>query len=162
MSPPLPAGFELHTFAALDVRTLYELLALRQRVFIVEQRCLFLDADGQDERALHLLHRDGAGVIDAYARLFLPSREMPHARFGRVVTAPEVRGQRLGHRLVDVALLVLDALASGHEVHISAQAHLDAWYSKHGFVAVGDLYLEDDIPHLHMVRSQDPNASSSG
>lgn len=153
MSPEIPAGFALFTFAELDGPTLYDLLALRQRVFIVEQRCLFLDADGQDTRALHLLHRDDAGVIDAYARLFLPTPETPHARFGRVVTAPEVRGQRLGHRLVDVALAVLDQLAPGHEVHISAQAHLDAWYSKHGFAAVGDLYLEDDIPHLHMVRA---------
>lgn len=148
----LPPGFALHPFAALDPRTLYEVLALRQRVFIVEQRCLFLDADGQDARALHLLHRDEHGVIDAYARLFLPTREAPHARFGRVLTAPEARGQGLGHRLVEAALTALDALAPGVEVHISAQAHLDSWYSKHRFAVVGDVYLEDDIPHLHMVR----------
>jgi len=151
----LPAGFSLHPFAGLDLRTLYEVLALRQRVFIVEQRCLFLDADGQDERALHVLHRDERGVIDAYARLFLPTPETPHARFGRVVTAPEVRGQGLGHRLVDAALAALTELAPHAEVHISAQAHLDAWYSKHRFVVVGELYLEDDIPHLHMVRRPD-------
>lgn len=149
---PLPDGFELHHFDALDARTLYEVLALRQRVFIVEQRCLFLDADGQDQEAQHLLHRDARGVIDAYARLFLPTPDLPQARFGRVVTAPEVRGQGLGHRLVEVALAVLEAQAPGVEVHISAQAHLDTWYSKHRFAVVGDVYLEDDIPHLHMVR----------
>lgn len=151
----LPTGFSLHCFDELDRRALYDVLALRQRVFIVEQRCLFLDADGQDQHALHLLHHDERGVLDAYARLFLPTPAAPHARFGRVVTAPEARGQGLGHHLVDVALAVLAERAPGVEVHISAQAHLDTWYSKHRFVAVGELYLEDDIPHIHMVRRPD-------
>ena len=42
------AVLRLHTFAELSGEELYELLSLRQRVFIVEQRCAYLDADGLD------------------------------------------------------------------------------------------------------------------
>jgi len=146
----LPEGFRLCAFAELDLVTLYAILALRQRVFVVEQRCSFLDADGRDAHALHLVHQGPA--IDAYARLFLPDRVTPHAHLGRVLTAPEVRGQGLGQRLVLVALALLEELAPKADVHIAAQAHLEAWYAKHRFVAVGRPYFLDGIAHRDMVR----------
>jgi len=173
MELQLPPGFELHRFEALTPELLYQILALRQVVFIVEQRCMFLDADGRDRDALHLLYRAPPGSLRsrelppdtalavsrgepapeliAYARLFLPTAAKP-ASFGRVITAPNARMRGLGHRLVDVALEVLAGLAPGADVHIAAQAHLDTWYSKHRFEPVGEPYLDDGIPHLDMVR----------
>lgn len=145
----LPEGFTLHAFEALGVDLLYAIMVLRQRAFVVEQDCVYLDADGRDQHALHLVHRTD-GVVDAYARIFLAPND--EVGIGRVVTAPEVRGTGLGHRLVDAALLVCDAFAGEREVHIEAQAHLEAWYSKHRFETISDIYLIDGIDHFDMVR----------
>jgi len=150
----LPAGFAVYRFEALGVPLLYAIMALRQRVFVVEQRCVFQDADGRDAEALHLVHVPaGSPDPDAYLRLFLPAPAdaAGHAVIGRVLTAPEARGTGLGHRLVDVALDLIATLVPGREVHIAAQAHLDTWYSKHGFEITSAPYLEDDIPHVDMV-----------
>jgi len=155
----LPAGFALYAFEALDGPMLYAIMALRQRVFVVEQQCIFQDADGRDTHALHLVHvPPGATDPDAYLRLFLPRSDADqprHVVIGRVLTAPEVRGTGLGHRLVAVALDLVAKLAPGVDVHIAAQAHLDVWYAQHGFVVTSAPYLEDDIPHVDMVLRAD-------
>jgi len=152
-SVTLPAGFALYAFEALDGRLMYAILALRQRVFVVEQQCVFQDADGRDARALHLVHMPpGASEPDAYLRLFLPSGEGSQVVIGRVLSAPEARGTGLGHRLFEAALTVAATLAPGVDVHIAAQAYLEAWYGKHGFVTISAPYLDDNIPHVDMVR----------
>lgn len=148
--PDLPPGFSLHAFTELDPNALYAILALRQRVFVVEQDCVFLDADGRDAEALHLVHRTRSGEVDAYARLFLPSTARDHVEFGRIVTAPEVRGTGLGKHLVAAALDAVATLAPGAPIHINAQAHLDRWYRRFGFEPVGEPYLYDGILHLAM------------
>lgn len=142
-------------FHALSCDALYAVMALRQRVFVVEQKCPYLDADGADPRATHLLGYDPAGALVAYARLFGPGQKAQGAcALGRVVTAPEVRGTGLGRLLVAEALRCLDGLWGPRaRVVISAQSHLQRFYGEFGFVGVGDPYLEDDIPHREMVRS---------
>lgn len=145
----LPEGFALYRFEGIEGPLMYAILALRQRVFVVEQHCVFQDADGRDKDALHLVHVT-AGGVDAYLRVFLP--EAPgQVVIGRVVTAPEARGTGLGHRLFAESLKVCAVLAPGRDVHIAAQAYLEAWYSKHGFATVSEPYLDDDIPHVDMV-----------
>jgi len=155
----LPEGFALHAFEAIDGRLMYAILALRQRVFVVEQRCVFQDADGRDADALHLVHVPaGSTTPDAYLRMFL--RPAPgQVVIGRVVTAPEARGTGLGHRLFAASLEACEILAPGRDVHIAAQAHLEAWYSKHRFETISAPYLDDDIPHVDMVlrRPQRPH-----
>lgn len=146
--------FEHTDFAGLSARALYDVMALRQRVFVVEQRCAYLDADGADLRATHLCGYDDAGALVAYARLFGPGEKGPgRCSLGRVVTAPEVRGTGLGRALVAESLRRLDAAWGPRAcVVISAQAHLQRFYGEFGFEGVGDTYLEDDIPHRKMVR----------
>lgn len=146
--------FEHTDFAAMSARTLYDVMALRQRVFVVEQRCAYLDADGADLRATHLRGYDGDTLV-AYARLFAPGEKGPgRCSLGRVVTAPEVRGKGLGRALVAESLRGLDAQWGPRAcVVISAQAHLQKFYAAFGFVGEGDTYLEDDIPHRKMVRA---------
>ncbi|MEL6142288.1 MAG: GNAT family N-acetyltransferase [Bacteroidota bacterium] len=132
---------------------LYAIMMLRQEVFVVEQTCPYLDADGYDQTALHLLGTNKDGKLMAYARLFRSGQAYPqYASIGRVVTAPAVRGQGLGYQLMDQALLELIANFGPTPVKISAQAHLQDFYSKLGFVSVGEGYLEDDIPHWAMVK----------
>jgi len=139
-------------FDALSVRDLYALMTFRQEVFVVEQRCAYLDADGLDPRAWHLWTESPQGHVLAYARLFAPGVKYPEASLGRVATALSVRRTGLGRELVAEALAVLARECPGAAVHISAQSYLERFYASYGFVTVGEGYLEDDIPHLAMER----------
>lgn len=134
----------------LDRDALYAVMVLRQRVFVVEQDCPYLDADGRDPEALHLLGRQD-GALVAYLRAFLPD-ESGAARIGRVVTAPEVRGTGLGRPLMREGLARLHAHAGPCPVVLSAQAHLERFYASLGFAVCGPGYDEDGIPHLPMRR----------
>jgi len=150
----LPSNAWLVPFDALSVDRLYAAMALRQIVFVVEQACVYLDADGKDRHALHLGFDDASAPngLAAYARMFLPTADQPFSVFGRVITAPTHRKAGLGHRLVATCNACLDALAPGVETHIAAQLYLERFYAGHGFTSVGTPYLEDDIPHIDMVR----------
>lgn len=145
----------LKPWCELTTDELYDLLALRVEVFVVEQTCPFQDLDGLDRRdgVLHLLGwQDGALV--AYARLMAPGvAKAQQVVIGRVVTSPEARGDGLGHRLMQQALQECARLWPGVSIYLGAQAHLQGFYGRHGFTAVGEPYLEDDIPHIGMSSS---------
>ncbi len=134
---------------------LYALMQLRQQVFVVEQACAYLDADGADLQAHHQMGWQavpGAGpVLLACARILPPGLRYPQASIGRVVTAPSVRGSGLGRELMQRTMQHCRALHPGHGIAISAQAHLARFYGGLGFVAEGDVYDEDGIPHLKML-----------
>lgn len=138
-------------FHELGVDRLYDALALRCRVFVLEQGP-YLDPDGIDRDAWHLLGHDDAGVLQAYLRVVDPGRKYAEPSMGRVITAPERRGTGLGHALVAEGLRRAGAAWPGQGNRISAQAHLEAFYGRHGFVAVGAGYLEDGIPHREMLK----------
>lgn len=152
MSAPPAVTWRCDPFAELSLRELYELLALRQRVFVVEQRCAFQDADGLDEPAWHLQGRGLEGALLAYARLLGPGVKYREASVGRVITAPEARGTGLGRELMRQAVARVEAVWGPGPIRIGAQAHLQRFYGEQGFVAEGALYDEDGIPHVEMVR----------
>ena len=139
-------------FGELGVDNLYDALALRCQVFILEQ-VPYLDPDGIDRQAWHLLGRDDAGVLQAYLRAVDPGVKYPEPSLGRVVTAPALRGTGLGRRLLAEGLRRCDLAWPGQGNRISAQAHLARLYAEFGFVGVGEPYLEDSIPHLEMSRA---------
>ncbi len=138
-------------FHALGVDDLYDALALRAEVFVVEQACVFQDADGADRHSAHLLGRDGAGVLQAYLRVVDPGVKYPEPSLGRVITSAAARGTGLGHRLVDEGLARCGSAWPGRPIRIGAQARLQAFYASHGFVREGVDYIEDGIPHCEMV-----------
>lgn len=138
-------------FDDLGLDDLYDALALRCRVFIVEQGP-YQDPDGLDRHAWHLLGRDDAGALQAYARLVDPGRKYDEPSLGRVITAPERRGTGLGHVLMREALARSALAWPGRGIRISAQAHLQGFYRQSGFRPVGDEYPEDHIPHIQMFR----------
>ncbi len=143
----------LKPWRELDRDVLYAILALRQEVFVVEQSCAYLDADGWDAPARHLWHVDPAGAVTAYCRLFPAGARYDEASVGRVVTARSVRRTGLGRELMARALEALDAEhGSRAPVRIHAQAYLERFYGDFGFVRDGENYLEDGVPHLDMVR----------
>ncbi len=139
-------------YEALRLDDLYDALALRSRVFSVEQHCPYLDPDGVDRQCWHLLGRDDAGVLRAYLRGVDPGVKYEDASIGRVVTSPEWRGTGAGRALVAEGLRRMDAAWPGQGLRISAQAHLQRFYAGFGFQAEGNEYLEDDIPHIEMWR----------
>jgi ElaA protein len=143
--------FRVLAFRDLDTATLYAWMALRQRVFVVEQSAAYQDADGVDLDAWHVLayHND---VLVAGARVIPAGVLYDDAAIGRVVCAPEARGQGVGRAVMHAALAHLRALWGPVAVHISAQAYLREFYASLGFVVDGEGYLEDGIPHWPMTR----------
>ena len=134
------------------MHALYDILALRCRVFILEQGA-YLDPDGADLHSWHLQGRDEAGVLQAYLRGVEPGIKYAEPSIGRVITAPEVRRTGLGRALMREGLRRCAAQWPGQDVRISAQARLNDFYVGFGFVTEGDDYLEDGIPHRQMLWS---------
>ena len=133
----------------LGKQQLYALLTLRIEVFVVEQKCPYLEIDGQDLEGdtCHLMAwRDGELV--AYLRLLDPESQGGDVVIGRVVIAPSARGEGLGHALMVQGLAQAEKHWPGVPVYLSAQAHLQAYYARHGFEVAGEAYLEDGIPHI--------------
>ncbi|MEQ8704076.1 MAG: GNAT family N-acetyltransferase [Phaeodactylibacter sp.] len=147
-----PLHFNCLPFDKLSLQELYDSMALRQEVFVVEQDCPYLDADGKDSGGHHLLGYDDKGVLIAYARLLPPGISYPdYASIGRVVTSPAARRTGAGKQLMRESIDWCRRLYGDVSIKISAQVYLTRFYESFGFKQVGAEYLEDDIPHIGMV-----------
>jgi len=140
-------------FAELSSAGLYAILRERSRVFVVEQDCVYCDLDGLDAGSHHLQGLSPAGELAAYARLLPPGLSYPEASVGRVITSPEFRGAGHGRELLRRAIAECERLFGPGPLQIGAQRYLEGWYGEFGFKTVGEPYLEDGIPHLHMLRA---------
>jgi ElaA protein len=139
-------------FQDLGVDNLYDALQLRCRVFVLEQGP-YLDPDGVDRQSWHLLGRDAAGALTGYLRIVDAGIKYAEPSIGRVITAPEVRGNGKGRVLMVEGVAGCARYWPGCAVRISAQAHLERFYNSFGFVRVGENYSEDNIAHVEMLRS---------
>lgn len=139
-------------FKALSATELYEILALRQEVFVMEQNCPYQDCDGKDLEAWHLMGRDDSGKLVVYTRL-LPDGVSYSGYFsiGRVVSAASVRGMGAGRDLMRKSIEMVWHLFGRQPIKIGAQTYLLAFYESFGFLSTGEAYLEDGIPHTKMV-----------
>lgn len=141
--------FKTKPFNELSTIELYETLQLRSEVFVVEQNCVYQDIDGKDEKAIHVLgYYDG--VLAAYSRLFKPNDYFRDSSIGRVIVKASHRDKKLGHDLMRTSIKAVNDLFHETNITISAQLYLQKFYESHGFVTVGESYLEDDIPHIEM------------
>lgn len=139
-------------FDALGVHALQHIYTARQQVFVIEQECPYLDADGVDERAWHLAAwHAGHTVPWAYARIVEPGVKYAEPSIGRVLTTAPARGSGLGRELVRRAIALSREVFPGMAIRISAQSRLEAFYASFGFATVGERYLEDGIPHTEML-----------
>jgi ElaA protein len=140
-------------FDALSGRDVYDLLALRSQVFVVEQSCPFLDTDYCDQRAWHLLGREvdaGTGALVAYLRALDPGVKYDEPSIGRVVVSEDRRSQGLGRVLMEEGMARARRLWPGDDIVIGAQHRLEAFYRSLGFVGEGEIYIEDGIDHVRM------------
>ena len=149
----MPITFKCIRFEALSLQELYEVLALRNEVFIVEQNCPFQDLDGKDQLAWHCLGFDNNQKIVAYTRLFGKSIYYDgFVSIGRVVTSPQARGGGIGKILMQKSIEYCQQLFGNEPIKIGAQVYLLKFYESLGFKSIGQDYLEDGIGHTIMVR----------
>jgi ElaA protein len=144
--------WELSTFDELKPSALYGALTLRSLVFVVEQKCIFLDMDGKDPKCHHLLGFDAERVV-AYTRLVPPGISYAEPSIGRVVTHPDVRRSGAGRELMRESIARTRALFGNLPIRIGAQRYLERFYGEFGFVVASEPYIEDDIPHIEMLLS---------
>jgi ElaA protein len=133
----------------------YAVVAAREAVFVVEQKCAYQELDGWDLRATHLIAWRGDEVA-AYLRCFAPGVKWPEASLGRILTTQPFRSSGLGRALVARGLERIDAQHPGSPVRISAQSHLERFYLSFDFRVDSAPYLEDGIPHIEMLRPGNP------
>jgi ElaA protein len=121
-------------------------------VFVVEQNCVYQDIDGKDEKAIHVMGEID-GVLVAYSRLFKPNDYFKNASIGRVIVKEKYRSLNLGHQLMKVSINAVEDIFETSQITISAQLYLKKFYESHGFDQTSEMYLEDDIPHIEMIKN---------
>lgn len=144
--------FNWHPFSELTTAQLYDILILRSEIFVVEQSCPYLDPDGHDTQALHLLGTENNKLV-TYLRLFPPNPTENKLIFGRVVTAKSSRKKGYGKKLMEELLSYCDTHFPGTSIHCSAQTYVKKFYEDVGFTPYGNVYDEDGIPHIAMQRN---------
>lgn len=143
--------FHWYSFSDLDNDQLYDILSLRCSVFIVDQQSHYLDPDGKDRYAIHLLGTEENKLV-AYLRVFPPSDIESYIIFGRVLTASSVRTKGYGKKMMEELLKYCQRNYPGIDIKCSAQFYLKNFYESFGFKAYGDVYDDVGIPHIAMKR----------
>ena len=138
-------------FDDLNPLELYSILQLRNEVFAIEQNCVYPDMDNKDQPAEHLMGWKNNKLI-AYARIIPPGIVYPEPCIGRVVTAPSHRGEGIGKLQMVRSIEYIYNIYGTTPVKIGAQLYLKKFYSNLGFLPAGDVYLEDGIEHIEMVK----------
>jgi len=139
-------------FKDLTVNEYFELLHLRVAVFVVEQYCPYQEVDEKDRQSFHLYGRAENGEIVAVTRVLPKGVSFPEISIGRVALKKEYRGQGIADTLMIETFNFIETELGKQPIRISAQKYLLNYYNKHGFIQVGDGYLEDDIPHMEMLK----------
>ena len=141
-------------FNDLTTKELYQILQLRNEVFIVEQNCPFQDLDDKDFKCFHLIGFDtDSQKIMAYTRIVPAGISYTEASIGRVVTSPQARGGGIGKVLMEKSIQILEELYGGVSIRIGAQYYLKKFYESLDFEQVNEIYLEDGIEHILMDRA---------
>jgi ElaA protein len=144
-------SWKLKLFSELSTAELYAILRLRGEVFIVEQNCPYLDADGKDLDSHHLMGYVGDDLA-AYSRLVFAGISYEEVSIGRVITSAKYRGKDFGKLLMQQSISEMERLYGRVPIRIGAQAYLKKFYEGFGFIDMNEPYMEDGIPHLIMLR----------
>lgn len=134
----------------LSLNEFHDIIALRLKVFVVEQKCAYQELDGRDKRAYHLICRNGRGELVGTMRIFPEGVAYDTVSIGRFLLDTEERGKRQGHELMKEAMKFCKAEFGDVPITISAQKYLEDFYAVHQFQSTDKSYLEDGIPHIEM------------
>ncbi len=138
-------------FEVLSPFELYAILQLRNIVFAVEQSCVYQDMDNKDQASYHLMCWQNEQLL-AYSRILPPGIAYTEPSIGRVVTAPKARRTGMGRKLIEKSIEHLYSLYPQQNIRIGAQCYLRKFYADFGFKEQGNIYLEDGIKHIEMVK----------
>ena len=141
----------IKSFTELTPAELYDILKLRSEVFVVEQQCIFLDMDDKDQDSRHLQGRLSDELVAA-CRILPPGLAYDEPSIGRVVGSPRYRGKGAGIALMENAIRETIRLYGTLPIKIGAQLYLKRFYESLGFMQCSETYMEDDIPHIKMLR----------
>ncbi len=147
----LQIHWQLKRFDELTPFELYEIIWLRNEVFVVEQNCVFQDADYKDQKSWHLMGMNEEGKLIAYCRILPGGVSYNSVSIGRVLTSPAARRTGAGRLLMEKAMEFSKNLFGQTDIKIGAQYYLKNFYSSFGFKQTSDIYLEDGIEHIEMV-----------
>lgn len=140
----------LKNFDRLSATELYAIMQLRNEVFVVEQNCVYQDADDKDQRSMHFCGWHVNKLV-AYTRIIPKGISYAEASIGRVVTSPAFRGTGIGSQLMKNSINLTFSEFDCTEIKIGAQLYLNNFYTSLGFIQCSDEYLEDGIPHIEMI-----------
>jgi ElaA protein len=143
--------WRLRKFEELSPFELYAILRLRSEVFVVEQKCLYLDMDNKDPLVYHLGGWKDKTLV-AYSRLIPPGVVYPEPTLGRVVVAASHRGSIIGKALIRESIRLIEELFVKRTIRGAAQLYLKKFYEFFGFIQDSDVYEEDGIAHIQMIR----------
>ena len=142
-------------FDKLSSKELYAIMQLRNEVFVVEQNCVYQDADNKDQSSYHLMGLQEDRKLIAYTRLLPPGLAYIEPSIGRVVTSPAARRSGTGRELMKKSIEQIHHLYGNTPIKIGAQLYLLSFYTSLGFQQTSGIYLEDNIEHVEMVLSTD-------
>ncbi len=143
--------WKLKSWEELTKKEFHDTIQLREKVFVVEQNCPYLDVDGKDEKSYHLFLYKG-NEMAAYARLIPKGVSYKEgSSIGRVVVSPQFRNRQLAREMMEIAIQKVIEVFLEDTIIISAQTYLAPFYTSLGFQTVGEEYLEDDLPHIKMI-----------
>ena len=143
---------QIKRFTEFDTELLYQILQLRAEIFIVEQQSPYLDPDGLDEYAYHLIYTSQNQLV-AYLRIVPKEHhESQKTSIGRVCVHKDFRGRGIGQTIMQQALQFIDDTLQGKEIYIEAQSYLQAFYQSLGFKGVSEEFILDNVPHIEMIR----------
>lgn len=145
-------NFIFKPFSELSTLELYKALQLRQQIFVVEQNSVYIDLDNYDINRHHILGYDANDELVMYCRIIEPGGKYADASsIGRVVLKKELRGNGAANELVKEAIKNTFTIYPDYNIKISAQAHLEKFYNRFGFIKTTEPYIEDNIPHVEMI-----------
>ncbi len=142
---------ESKEFNDLSLQELYSILKIRQEVFIIEQNCNYLDCDNLDLNAIHIYIKEDLKLI-AYLRIIKPKVISENAVLGRILVDSERRKNNIGKKIISHAINLIKHNYPNTSIEMSAQAYLIDFYNQFEFKVYGEEYLEDDIPHIKMIK----------
>lgn len=143
--------WKVKKFNELTINELYTILKERVNIFVVEQNCPYPEIDDQDQHAYHL-YKEVDGEIVAYSRIFPKNIIYAEASIGRIIVNKEYRGKEYGKELLEKSIQFLETELNEEVIKIHAQHYLFDFYQSFGFEPVTEVYLEDNIPHVDMIR----------
>ena len=136
-------------FSELSVEEIYQILKVRADVFIIEQKCIYKDIDGKDEKARHVLGKENNEII-AYTRILEEDDQYNYPSISRVVVKKQNRGEERGKKIMKETIKYIVEELKEKTIVLAAQKYLEKFYRELGFIAEGEEYLEDEIPHQKM------------